>query len=112
MLTQSFLWQYSTLSQRKWIPEDKIRPWVKDFIQEWVNKFDKGEPPLTDQKAHEACETAQAFKEAAHLLADMTDEITGLIVAEKASNIYEHPYGIGSKIVESCKEERNLRIFK
>jgi len=72
--------------------KDKIAPWVKDFIKEWVSKFDKGEPPTIDKKQHEAWEIAEAFKEAAHLAGDLTElanEITNLIVTERVSNISE-----------------------
>ena len=45
----------------------------------------------------------QAFKEAAHLMGDfanLADQITGLIVAERVSNIYYRSFGVGEKIVQ------------
>ena len=98
--------------------EDKMRPWVKDFIQEWVNKFDKGEPPQTDTKAHQAWEAGEALKEAAHLLgglADLADQVTSLIASEQVSNIYERAFGVSNKIVEKLQSKmspQKLRILK
>ena len=83
--------------------KSKIYPWVHDFIQSFVDKFDKGEPPEIDKEKHDAWEIAQAFKEAAHLVGDfavLANEITGLIVAERVSNIYERSVGVGKKIVQ------------
>ena len=83
--------------------KSKIYPWVHDFIQSFVDKFDKGEPPEIDKEKHDAWETAQAFKEAAHLMGDfanLADQITGLIVAERVSNIYYRSFGVGEKIVQ------------
>ena len=83
--------------------KSKIYPWVHDFIQSFVDKFDKGEPPEIDKEKHDAWETAQAFKEAAHLMGDfanLADQITSLIVAERVSNIYYRSFGVGEKIVQ------------
>ena len=93
--------------------KDKIAPWVKDFIKGWVSKFDKGEPPTVDKKQHEAWEIAEAFKETAHLVGDLTEfasEITNLIVTERVSNISERPFGVSpgqnkKKQGERCQKE-------
>ena len=84
--------------------QSKIYQWVYDFLQEFVDRFDKWEPPETGKEEHEAQETAQAFKEAAHLMGDfanLADQITGLIVAERVSNIYYRSFGVGEK---NCSE--------
>ena len=40
--------------------QSKIYQWVYDFLQEFVDRFDKWEPPETGKEEHEARETAHA----------------------------------------------------
>ena len=99
--------------------KDTIYPWVNDFIQEWVDKYDEGEPPETDPEAHQAWEVSEAFKEAAEFagnLANLADQISDLIVAERVGNsMYDRSYGVGNKIAslyEGRMSDTKLKAMK
>ena len=71
--------------------EDKLFPWIRDFIQEMVNKYDQGEPPsIDDAEALEGWKTAQAYKAAAEIFGSLerfAAAVTNLLVQMKGSYI-------------------------